>query len=179
MLSPTATLSETSFDIAFGTPIEDIVSRSAYIWYPPLYIAFPSSPNPFLFVRYTLYTKPSSLIKSCDTISTNTLFIKPSVLLLLLSAFMLISSFFLLIILFPIMLLYNYIIIFIKIQYLKENYIDLFSTCIAVIFLPAYPLLKRREASSFSSRLFYLILINLQFLLHIHQAKGQTHINML
>ena len=31
LLSPTATLSDTSFDIALGTPIEDIVSNNAYI----------------------------------------------------------------------------------------------------------------------------------------------------
>ena len=31
LLSPTANLSDTNFDIAFGTPIDDIVSNNAYI----------------------------------------------------------------------------------------------------------------------------------------------------
>ena len=31
LLSPTASLSDTSFDIAFGTPIDDTVSNNAYI----------------------------------------------------------------------------------------------------------------------------------------------------
>lgn len=31
LLSPSASLSETNFDIAFGTPIDDIVSNNAYI----------------------------------------------------------------------------------------------------------------------------------------------------
>ena len=64
----TATLSETNFEIALGTPIEEIVSSIAYIWYPAATIPFPLSPNPCLFVRYNVYIKPNNFIAICENI---------------------------------------------------------------------------------------------------------------
>ena len=90
LLSPTATLSDTNFEIALGTPIDDIVSNNAYIWYPLAHIPFPLSPKPCLFVRYNVYTKPKIFIRTCENISVITPCMNPSFLgLLFISRFLL------------------------------------------------------------------------------------------
>ena len=78
LLSPNANLSETNLDIAFGTPIDEIVSNNAYIWYPLIYIAFPASPNPSLFVKYNVYINPKTFIKIWENIIVITPCIKLS-----------------------------------------------------------------------------------------------------
>ena len=77
LLSPTATLLDTSFEMLFGTPTEEIVRNSAYIWNAAEYIAFPLSPKPCLFVRYNLYIRPTIFIITCESIKTTTPCIKP------------------------------------------------------------------------------------------------------
>ena len=78
LLSPIANFSDTNFAMAFGIPTDENVSNKAYIWNPLEYIAFPVSPNPCLFVKYTLYISPNVLIRICEIIRTNTPLIKLS-----------------------------------------------------------------------------------------------------
>ena len=84
LLSPIATLLDTSLEILLGTPTEEIVRNRAYIWKAAEYKAFPLSPKPCLFVRYNLYINPTIFIITCESIKTTTPCINPVVFIFIL-----------------------------------------------------------------------------------------------